>query len=164
MGPTGAGKSFLARRVYEMKKARHQIDGKFIELNCATVRGDTAASTLFGHVKGAFTGAGSGRPGLLKSAHKGLLFLDEIGELGLDEQAMLLNAIEERRFLPMGGDTEVRSDFQLIAGTNRDLSARSWRGASAKTSRHHAYSRVTLQRLSRAPATDCAWHRGANVP
>jgi len=122
MGPTGAGKSFLARRVFELKKARHQIDGKFVELNCATLHGDGAASTLFGHVKGAFTGAASERPGLLRSAHRGLLFLDEIGELGLDEQAMLLKAVEEKRFLPMGSDHEVQSDFQLIAGTNRDLS------------------------------------------
>ncbi|MES2324365.1 MAG: RNA repair transcriptional activator RtcR [Pseudomonadota bacterium] len=122
MGPTGAGKSFLARRVFELKKARHQIDGKFVELNCATLHGDGAASTLFGHIKGAFTGAAADRPGLLRSAHKGLLFLDEIGELGPDEQAMLLKAIEEKRFLPVGSDNEVQSDFQLIAGTNRDLS------------------------------------------
>ncbi len=122
MGPTGAGKSFLARRVFELKKARHQLTGKFVELNCATLHGDGAGSTLFGHIKGAFTGAASDRPGLLRTAHKGLLFLDEIGELGLDEQAMLLKAIEEKRFLPVGGDHEVQSDFQLIAGTNRDLS------------------------------------------
>jgi transcriptional regulatory protein RtcR len=122
MGPTGAGKSFLARRVYELKKARHQLDGKFVELNCATLHGDGAASTLFGHIKGAFTGAAADRPGLLRTANKGLLFLDEIGELGLDEQAMLLKAIEEKRFLPVGSDNEVSSDFQLIAGTNRDLS------------------------------------------
>lgn len=63
-------------------------------------------STLFGHVKGAFTGAASNRPGLLMTADQGLLFLDEIGELGLDEQAMLLRAIEERRFLPVGADRE----------------------------------------------------------
>ena len=122
MGPTGAGKSFLARRIYELKKARHQIDGKFVEINCATLHGDGAGSTLFGHIKGAFTGAASDRAGLLRTAHKGLLFLDEIGELGLDEQAMLLKAVEEKRFLPVGGDHEVLSDFQLIAGTNRDLS------------------------------------------
>lgn len=140
MGPTGAGKSFLARRVYELKKARHQIDGKFIELNCATLRGDTAASTLFGHVKGAFTGAGSDRPGLLKSAHRGLLFLDEIGELGLDEQAMLLKAIEDRRFLPTGSDSEVQSDFQLIAGTNRDLSEE----VAAGRFREDLYARINL--------------------
>jgi transcriptional regulatory protein RtcR len=72
-------------------------------------------------VKGAFTGAVRHRPGLLRQAHQGLLFLDEIGELGLDEQTMLLRAVEERRFLPLGADIEVESDFQLIAGTNRDL-------------------------------------------
>ena len=121
MGPTGAGKSFLARRVYELKKARHQISGRFVEINCATLHGDGAGSTLFGHIKGAFTGAATDRPGLLRSANKGLLFLDEIGELGLDEQAMLLKAVEEKRFLPLGGDNEVQSDFQLVAGTNRDL-------------------------------------------
>jgi len=123
-GPTGAGKSFLARRIYEMKKARHLVAGRFVEVNCATLRGDSAMSALFGHVKGAFTGAQSERAGLLRSADGGLLFLDEIGELGLDEQAMLLKAIEERHFFPFGSDREVESNFQLIAGTVRDL--RQW--------------------------------------
>ena len=120
-GPTGAGKSHLARRMFELKKSRHQVQGDFVEVNCATLRGDGAASTLFGHKKGAFTGAAADRPGLLRTAHQGVLFLDEIGELGLDEQAMLLKAVEEKRFLPMGSDHEVSSDFQLIVGTNRDL-------------------------------------------
>lgn len=120
-GPTGAGKSHLARRMYELKKSRHQVTGPFIEVNCATLRGDGAASTLFGHRKGAFTGAAADRAGLLRAAHEGVLFLDEIGELGADEQAMLLTAVEEKRFLPMGSDRPVTSDFQLIAGTNRDL-------------------------------------------
>ena len=120
-GPTGAGKSQLARRIYELKKSRHQMAGSFVEVNCATLRGDSAMSALFGHVKGAFTGAVKDRPGLLRAADGGLLFLDEIGELGLDEQAMLLRALEEKRFLPFGGDREVSSNFQLIAGTNRDL-------------------------------------------
>lgn len=120
-GPTGAGKSQLARRIYELKKSRHQLTGPFVEVNCATLRGDAAMSALFGHVKGAFTGALKDRPGLLRAADNGLLFLDEIGELGLDEQAMLLRALEEKRFLPFGGDREVSSNFQLIAGTNRQL-------------------------------------------
>jgi transcriptional regulatory protein RtcR len=139
-GPTGAGKSFLARRVFELKKARHQLEGRFVDINCATLHGDGAGSTLFGHVKGAFTGAAADRPGLLRSAHKGLLFLDEIGELGLDEQAMLLKAIEEKRFLPMGGDTEVQSDFQLIAGTNRDLG----KEVQAGRFREDLYARINL--------------------
>ncbi len=121
-GPTGAGKSQLARRVYELKKAQHQVSGAFVEVNCATLRGDQAMSTLFGHVKGAFTGAQAARAGLMKAADKGGLFLDEIGELGPDEQAMCLRAIEEKRFLPVGADQDVASDFQLLAGTNRDLS------------------------------------------
>ncbi|HKX31921.1 MAG TPA: RNA repair transcriptional activator RtcR [Blastocatellia bacterium] len=121
VGPTGAGKSKLARRIYELKKARHQVSGDFVEINCATIRGEAAMSALFGHVKGAFTGALRDRPGLLRAADNGVLFLDEIGELGLDEQAMLLRALEERSFLPLGGDREVKSSFQLIAGTNRDL-------------------------------------------
>lgn len=120
-GATGAGKSHLAKKVYELKKARRLLNGPFIEVNCATLKGESAMSTLFGHVRGAFTGAQQARKGCLLSAHEGMLFLDEIGELGLDEQAMLLRAIEEKRFFPMGSDSEVKSDFQLIAGTNRDL-------------------------------------------
>jgi transcriptional regulatory protein RtcR len=123
LGPTGAGKSLLARRIYELKKTRRLVTGPFVEVNCATIRGDAAMSALFGHVKGSFTGALRDRPGLLLSANEGMLFLDEVGELGLDEQAMLLRALEEKRFLPLGGDREVSSDFQLIAGTNRNLAA-----------------------------------------
>ena len=122
-GPTGAGKTRMARRLFELKQARHQISGRFVELNCATLRGDAVMSALFGHTRGAFTGAVRERPGVLKSADNGVLFLDEIGELGPDEQAMLLRALEDRTFLPVGSDREVHSDFQLIAGTNRDLRA-----------------------------------------
>ncbi len=122
-GPTGAGKSQLARRIYELRQ-RAGLRGKFVEVNCATLRGDAAMSTLFGHVKGAFTGAVSDRAGLLREADGGLLFLDEIGELGADEQAMLLRALEDRAFSPYGSDKTVKSDFQLIAGTNKDLEDR----------------------------------------
>jgi len=122
-GPTGAGKSALARRIHALKARRAHLAGRFVEVNCATLRGDTAMSTLFGHVKGVFTGAVTARPGLLCAADGGLLFLDEVGELGVDEQAMLLRAIEEGRFMPVGADTEVTSRFQLICGTNRDLQA-----------------------------------------
>ena len=122
-GSTGVGKSKLAEQIYELKKRRRQMDGEFVVLNCATIRSDTAMSTLFGHRKGAFTGAVSNRPGLLMQADGGLLFLDEVGELGVDEQGMLLRAIENKTFLPVGADVESRSDFQLICGTNRDLSA-----------------------------------------
>ncbi|PRP92339.1 Transcriptional regulatory protein ZraR [Enhygromyxa salina] len=120
-GPTGSGKTRLARRIYELARERRQVRGRLVEVNCATLRGDGAMSALFGHEKGAFTGAVGKRPGLLLAADGGILFLDEIGELGLDEQAMLLRAIEDRRFLPMGSERETESDFALIAGTNVDL-------------------------------------------
>jgi transcriptional regulatory protein RtcR len=128
IGPTGAGKSHLARRIYELKKSRSQLSGEFVEVNCATLRGDQALSTLFGHKKGAYTGATQDRQGLLREADKGILFLDEIGELGLDEQAMLLRAIEEKLFFPMGSDKEAGSDFQLICGTNQDLNKNAHEG------------------------------------
>lgn len=128
MGATGAGKSQLASQIYAIKKAKADSAtqskyaiSKFVEVNCATLRGDTAMSVLFGHIKGAFTGAAANRDGLLKSADGGLLFLDEIGELGLDEQAMLLTALEEQRFYPLGSDTPINVSFQLMAGTNKDL-------------------------------------------
>jgi transcriptional regulatory protein RtcR len=120
-GPTGSGKTRLARRIYELARERRAVRGRFVEVNCATLRGDAAMSALFGHEKGAFTGAISKRAGLLLAADGGVLFLDEIGELGLDEQAMLLRAIEDRRFLPLGSEQEQASDFTLIAGSNKDL-------------------------------------------
>ncbi len=120
-GPTGAGKTQLVKRIFELKKQRGQISGKFVVVNCATLLGDKAMSALFGHTKGAFTGAAEGRKGLLLEADKGLLFLDEIAELGLDEQAMLLRAIEEKCYLPLGSDKEIESDFQLVVGTNKNI-------------------------------------------
>ena len=123
LGPTGAGKSALAKRIHALKRERNQLQGQgpFVGINCATLRGENAMSALFGHVRGAFTGAASARQGLLRAADGGVLFLDEIGELGLDEQAMLLRALEDGTFLPLGSDREVSSRFQLLAGTNRDL-------------------------------------------
>ena len=140
MGPTGAGKSQLARRIYELKRLKHQLGGPFVEVNCATLKGEGAMSALFGHRKGAFTGAAADRPGLLRAADKGMLFLDEIGELGIDEQAMILRAIEDKTFLPLGADRESTSDFQLIAGTNCDLGHAVANGAF----REDLYARLNL--------------------
>ena len=150
LGPTGAGKSLLARRIYELKKTRRLVKGPFVEVNCATVRGDAAMSALFGHVKGAFTGAIRDRPGLLLSANDGVLFLDEVGELGLDEQAMLLRALEEKRFLPLGSDKEASSEFQLIAGTNRDLAG----AVKAGRFRDDLLARINLWMFSLPGLTD----------
>ena len=140
MGPTGAGKSQLARRIFELKKLKRQVSGHLVEVNCATLRGDSAMSALFGHRRGSFTGASADRAGLLRTADGGMLFLDEIGELGLDEQAMILRAIEDKRFLPVGADSEASSDFQLIAGTNRDLA----RCVIEGTFREDLYARLNL--------------------
>jgi transcriptional regulatory protein RtcR len=140
MGPTGAGKSQLARRIYELKHLKRQVKGQFVEVNCATLRGDAAMSALFGHKKGSFTGATADRPGLLRTADGGMLFLDEIGELGLDQQAMILRAIEDKRFLPVGADSETSSDFQLIAGTNTDLA----RAVAEGRFREDLYARLNL--------------------
>ncbi|EHK0945493.1 RNA repair transcriptional activator RtcR [Citrobacter farmeri] len=142
-GPTGAGKSFLAKRIFQLRQSRHLVGGKLVAVNCATLRGDNAMSTLFGHVKGAFTGALSSRTGLLREADGGVLFLDEIAELGLDEQAMLLKAIEEKTFFPFGSDKEVHSDFQLIAGTHRDMSQ--W--VAEGRFREDLYARINMWRF-----------------
>jgi transcriptional regulatory protein RtcR len=120
-GKTGTGKTKLAQKIYELKKQKGMIKGEFIAVNCATLSGDIANSTLFGHKKGAFTGAIADHKGCLEVADGGILFLDEIGALGLQEQAKLLKAIEEKRFTPVGDTKEVTSDFSLISGTNRDL-------------------------------------------
>ena len=149
-GPTGAGKSQLARRIYELKKARRQIEGALVEVNCATLRGDGAMSALFGHRRGSFTGALSDRPGLLRGADGGLLFLDEIAELGPDEQAMLLRSVEDKRFLPVGSDKEVHSDFQLIAGTNRDLK----RAVANGSFREDLLARINLWTFELPPLRD----------
>lgn len=120
-GLIGAGKLFLARRILELKQARYQFSGAFVEVNCVILRGDIVMSTLFGYVKGAFIGAREFREGLLRSVNGGMLFFDEIGELGVDEQVMLLKVIEEKIFYSFGSDRQVSSDFQFIVGTVRDL-------------------------------------------
>ena len=123
-GPTGAGKSKLARRIFEMKKARQKIAGQFVELNCAVLRGDQAMSALFGHVKGSFTGATNDRPGVLKAAHLGMLFLDEIGEMPLPLQTRLLRVLEEKEIVRVGGTRPIPVDVRIISATHCDLQQR----------------------------------------
>ena len=90
-------------------------------VNCATLGGDLAKSALFGHKKGSFSGAGADHAGFLKEADGGIIFLDEIGELPMEAQTMLLKAIEEKNYRPLGATKDEHSDFQLICGTNRNL-------------------------------------------
>jgi len=92
-------------------------------VDCASLPESLIESALFGHEKGAFTGADASRPGLIKQAEGGTLFLDEVGELPPSMQKTFLRVLQEHRFRPVGGDTEVHSDFRLMAATNRDLDA-----------------------------------------
>jgi transcriptional regulatory protein RtcR len=121
LGPTGTGKSELASRLYELKLQRRRVKGRLVHVNCTTLKGERAMSTLFGHRRGAMAGTQSERSGLLQEANGGILFLDEIDELGLDEQAIILHAVESGKYFPLGSDYEVTSRFHLIAGASRDL-------------------------------------------
>jgi two-component system, NtrC family, response regulator len=117
-GETGTGKELIARTIH-VNSARA---GKpFVVVDCAALTETLVESTLFGHKKGAFTGADSDRTGLVKLADGGTLFLDEVGEMPLNLQKAFLRVLQERRFRPVGGSAELESDFRLMAATNRDL-------------------------------------------
>ena len=119
-GETGTGKELVARAIHD-NSARAQ--SPFVVVDCAALPETLVESVLFGHDKGAFTGASNERVGLVRQAHRGTLFLDEIGELPLSMQKAFLRVLQEKRFRPVGADREICSDFRLIAATNRDLSA-----------------------------------------
>ncbi len=117
-GASGTGKELVAQAIHDSSGRRK---GPFIALNCAAIPESLQESELFGHEKGAFTGANQRRAGRFEQAHRGTLFLDELAELSLPLQAKLLRALQERRFTRVGGNQEVRSDFRLVAATHRDL-------------------------------------------
>ena len=118
MGETGTGKELVSRAIHRNSPRRDQA---FVVVDCAALPPTLVESTLFGHEKGSFTSAGSRFGGLLRKADGGTLFLDEVGELPMEVQKKLLRALQERRFLPLGSDREVRSNFRVVAATNRDL-------------------------------------------
>lgn len=117
-GETGTGKELFAQAIH---KNSARAANNFTIVDCGAMPENLVESTLFGHEKGAFTGAASSQPGLLLQADGGTLFLDEVGELPLNLQKAFLRAIQERRFRPIGSKKEVASDFRLIAATNRNL-------------------------------------------
>lgn len=119
-GESGTGKSLLAREIHRRSP---RSAGTFLHVNMATLRGDTASSELFGHVRGAFTGAVSDRKGHFETARGGTLFLDEISRASPEVQAGLLSALEESEILPVGSSTPRRVQARLMAATNRDLAA-----------------------------------------
>ncbi len=118
-GESGTGKELAALRLH----AGSGRTGPFVPVNCGAIGETLAESALFGHRRGAFTGAVGDRAGAFERAHGGTLFLDEVAELPLPLQAMLLRAIETRRVLPIGGEREVPVDVRLVAATHRDLEA-----------------------------------------
>lgn len=118
-GATGTGKERFASAIHENSK---RSKGNFVIVDCAALPETLVESTLFGHVRGAFTGADRDRDGLISQADGGTLFLDEIGELPMSVQKAFLRVLQERVFRPVGGKKEIKSDFRLIAATNRDLS------------------------------------------
>lgn len=126
LGPTGAGKSRLAELIYALKKKSNKLinpNGKFVSINCAGLTQSIVESELFGHKKGAFTGAISDHKGCLKQADGGILFLDEIGCLPIPTQSKLLKALDSGEFTPLGSEKNEHAHFQLICGTNEYLQA-----------------------------------------
>jgi two-component system NtrC family response regulator len=117
-GETGTGKELFAWAVHQNSP---RVNHNFVVVDCAALPETLVESVLFGHRKGAFTGADSTQEGLIKQADKGTMFLDEVGELPHSLQKSFLRVLQERRFRPVGGKLEVRSDFRLVAATNRDL-------------------------------------------
>lgn len=120
IGEAGTGKSDLAARIHELKLVRRRIKGRLVQVNCATLRGPQALPALFGQRRSATGIAGSERPGFLREADGGVLFLDRIDELGADEQAALLQVIETGRYCPVGSEAEVTARFHLIAAASAD--------------------------------------------
>jgi transcriptional regulator with PAS, ATPase and Fis domain len=141
-GETGTGKEVIARKI-------HAVEGRgpFVTIDCSSLVGPLLESELFGHVKGAFTGAIANKVGLVELANGGTAFFDEIGELPLDLQAKLLRVLQEHEFRPVGSLRTHHSDFRIIAATNRDLAKEVERG----TFRRDLFYRLNVVTL-RTPA------------
>jgi DNA-binding NtrC family response regulator len=126
LGETGTGKEVVARAIHVQSARREQ---PFVAVNCAVLKGELLESELFGHEKGAFTGADRARPGRVETARGGTLFLDEIGDLPPALQAKLLRLLQEREYERLGSDRTLRADIRLVAATHRDLPAAILAGA-----------------------------------
>jgi transcriptional regulator with PAS, ATPase and Fis domain len=146
-GETGAGKGVLARWLHARGP---RADEALVELNCAGLPRELVESELFGHEKGAFTGATQAKPGLLEVAHRGTLFLDEIGDMPLELQPKLLKALEDRQVRRLGEVRDRPVDLQLIAATHQDLGERSRAG----TFRSDLYFRISTLKLDIPPLRD----------
>lgn len=145
MGETGTGKEVVARAIHNTNPS-----GPFVPIDCSALVGPLMESELFGHARGAFTGAVATKTGLIELANNGTAFLDEIGELPLDLQAKLLRVLQEKEFRPVGSLQARRSDFRIIAATNRDLGKEVERG----TFRRDLYYRLNVVSVRLSPLRD----------
>jgi DNA-binding NtrC family response regulator len=142
LGETGTGKEVVARAIHNVSPV-----GPFVTIDCSSMVGPLMESELFGHVKGAFTGAATTKIGLIEAANGGTAMFDEIGELPLDLQAKLLRVLQEKEFRPVGSLSTRRSDFRIIAATNRDLSKEVEKG----TFRRDLFFRLNVINIRLAP-------------
>lgn len=116
-GPTGTGKTYLAKQIYQYAKFK----GSFVALNCSSLPESLFESEMFGHKKGSFSGATTDYKGKIKEADNGVLYLDEIDSMPIEQQAKFLKVIEEKQFYPIGSTTQVKSNFKLICSSSKDL-------------------------------------------
>lgn len=151
-GETGTGKELVARAIHKLSKR----DGPFVAINCGTIQPELLESELFGHTRGAFTGAHQARDGLFMYANNGTLFLDEIGEMPMSMQTKLLRVLEERMVRPVGAEREVPINVRVIAATNRDLAAQT----DAGDFRKDLFYRLNVMPISVAPLRD----RASDIP
>lgn len=148
-GESGTGKELFARTLHALSP---RADGPFVAINCAAIPETLLETELFGHEKGAFTGASARKPGRFELAHRGTLFLDEIGDLPLTLQAKILRALEEKRFERIGGTTVIQVDVRVVAATNRNLKA----AVAARQFREDLYFRLSVFPITVPPLRDRA--------